>query len=110
VPARADHSSTGRASECVGAPHSLKRFVWTIGYTSQGQCPARVKAHMHHMPNMTVFEVETLKAEGGIDMATASRSTRFWSPRTTLPSRRSIVVKRKISGPHALPARPLVRT
>jgi formate dehydrogenase major subunit len=39
--------------------------VWTIGYT--GQSPERLKAHMR---NMHVFDVNTLRAKGGIDKET----------------------------------------
>ncbi len=39
--------------------------VWTIGYT--GQSPERLKAHMR---NMHVFDVNSLKAKGGIDKET----------------------------------------
>ena len=43
----------------------INRCVWTIGYT--GQSPDRLKAHMR---NMHVFNVKTLRAQGGIDKAT----------------------------------------
>ncbi|MBA4175994.1 MAG: formate dehydrogenase [Leptothrix sp. (in: Bacteria)] len=43
----------------------INRSVWTIGYT--GQSPERLKAHMR---NMHVFDVNTLKAKGGIDKET----------------------------------------
>ncbi len=43
----------------------INRCVWTIGYT--GQSPERLKAHMR---NMNVFDVRTLKANGGIDKET----------------------------------------
>ena len=50
-------------------PESILReingAVWTIGYT--GQSPERLKAHMR---NMHVFDVNTLKAKGGIDKET----------------------------------------
>jgi formate dehydrogenase major subunit len=50
-------------------PESILReinsCVWTIGYT--GQSPERLKAHMR---NMNVFDVRTLKANGGIDKET----------------------------------------
>ena len=40
----------------------INASVWTIGYT--GQSPERLKAHMR---NMNVFDVKTLRANGGID-------------------------------------------
>ncbi|MEW6097865.1 MAG: formate dehydrogenase subunit alpha [Pseudomonadota bacterium] len=43
----------------------INRSVWTIGYT--GQSPERLKAHMR---NMHVFDVKTLKANGGVDKET----------------------------------------
>ncbi len=43
----------------------INRGVWTIGYT--GQSPERLKAHMR---NMQVFDVNTLRAKGGIDKET----------------------------------------
>ena len=43
----------------------INRSVWTIGYT--GQSPERLKAHMR---NMHVFDVNTLRAKGGIDKET----------------------------------------
>ncbi len=43
----------------------INRGMWTIGYT--GQSPERLKAHMR---NMNVFDVKTLKANGGIDKET----------------------------------------
>jgi formate dehydrogenase major subunit len=43
----------------------INRAVWTIGYT--GQSPERLKAHMR---NMHVFDVNTLRAKGGIDKET----------------------------------------
>jgi formate dehydrogenase major subunit len=43
----------------------INRGMWTIGYT--GQSPERLKAHMR---NMNVFDVNTLKAKGGIDKET----------------------------------------
>jgi len=43
----------------------INRGVWTIGYT--GQSPERLKAHMR---NMHVFDVNTLRAKGGIDKET----------------------------------------
>ncbi len=43
----------------------INKSVWTIGYT--GQSPERLKAHMR---NMNVFDVKTLKANGGIDKET----------------------------------------
>ena len=43
----------------------INRSVWTIGYT--GQSPERLKAHMR---NMNVFDVNTLRAKGGIDKET----------------------------------------
>jgi len=50
-------------------PEALLREVnrsnWTIGYT--GQSPERLKAHMR---NMHVFDVNTLKAKGGVDKET----------------------------------------
>ncbi len=41
------------------------RAIWTIGMT--GQSPERLKAHMR---NMHVFDVNTLRAKGGIDKET----------------------------------------
>jgi formate dehydrogenase major subunit len=41
------------------------RSLWTIGMT--GQSPERIKAHMR---NMHVFDVNTLRAKGGIDKET----------------------------------------
>ncbi|HRD95812.1 MAG TPA: formate dehydrogenase subunit alpha [Rubrivivax sp.] len=41
------------------------RALWTIGMT--GQSPERIKAHMR---NMHVFDVNTLRAKGGIDKET----------------------------------------
>ena len=43
----------------------INRSVWTVGYT--GQSPERLKAHMR---NMNVFDVNTLKANGGVDKET----------------------------------------
>ena len=43
----------------------INRSVWTIGYT--GQSPERLKAHMR---NMNVFDVNTLRAKGGVDKET----------------------------------------
>ncbi len=43
----------------------MNRAVWTIGYT--GQSPERLQAHMR---NMNVFDVNTLKAKGGVDKKT----------------------------------------
>ena len=43
----------------------INKCVWTVGYT--GQSPERLKAHMR---NMNVFDVKTLKANGGIDKET----------------------------------------
>ena len=43
----------------------INRGMWTIGYT--GQSPERLKAHMR---NMNVFDVNTLKAKGGVDKET----------------------------------------
>ena len=43
----------------------INRSVWTVGYT--GQSPERLKAHMR---NMNVFDVNTLKAKGGVDKET----------------------------------------
>ncbi len=43
----------------------INKAVWTIGYT--GQSPERLKAHMR---NMHVFDVNTLRAKGGIDKET----------------------------------------
>ncbi len=43
----------------------INRSVWTIGYT--GQSPERLKAHMR---NMHVFDVNTLRAKGGVDKET----------------------------------------
>jgi formate dehydrogenase major subunit len=43
----------------------INKSVWTIGYT--GQSPERLKAHMR---NMHVFDVNTLRAKGGIDKET----------------------------------------
>ena len=43
----------------------INRSVWTIGYT--GQSPERLKAHMR---NMHVFDVNTMRAKGGIDKET----------------------------------------
>ena len=43
----------------------INRSSWTIGYT--GQSPERLKAHMR---NMNVFDVNTLRAKGGIDKET----------------------------------------
>ena len=43
----------------------INKSVWTIGYT--GQSPERLKAHMR---NMNVFDVTTLRANGGIDKET----------------------------------------
>jgi formate dehydrogenase major subunit len=43
----------------------MNRSVWTIGYT--GQSPERLKAHMR---NMHVFDINTLRAKGGIDKET----------------------------------------
>jgi len=43
----------------------INRSNWTIGYT--GQSPERLKAHMR---NMHVFDVRTLRANGGIDKET----------------------------------------
>ncbi|HEY2558258.1 MAG TPA: formate dehydrogenase subunit alpha [Caldimonas sp.] len=43
----------------------INRCTWTIGYT--GQSPERLKAHMR---NMNVFDVNTLRAKGGIDKET----------------------------------------
>jgi len=43
----------------------INRSNWTIGYT--GQSPERLKAHMR---NMNVFDVKTLRANGGIDKET----------------------------------------
>jgi formate dehydrogenase major subunit len=43
----------------------INKCVWTIGYT--GQTPERLKAHMR---NMNVFDVNTLRAKGGVDKET----------------------------------------
>ena len=43
----------------------INKTCWTVGYT--GQSPGRLKAHMR---NMHVFDVKTLKANGGIDKET----------------------------------------
>ena len=43
----------------------INRSVWTIGYS--GHSPERLKAHMR---NMNVFDVKTLRANGGIDKET----------------------------------------
>ncbi|WP_298831640.1 formate dehydrogenase subunit alpha [uncultured Piscinibacter sp.] len=43
----------------------INSCVWTIGYT--GQSPERLKAHMR---NMNVFDVKSLRANGGIDKET----------------------------------------
>ena len=43
----------------------MNRAVWTIGYT--GQSPERLQAHMR---NMHMFDVNTLKAKGGVDKLT----------------------------------------
>ena len=43
----------------------VNKSCWTIGYT--GQSPERLKAHMR---NMNVFDVNTLRAKGGIDKET----------------------------------------
>jgi formate dehydrogenase major subunit len=43
----------------------MNRSVWTIGYT--GQSPERLQAHMR---NMHVFDVNTLRAKGGVDKVT----------------------------------------
>ena len=43
----------------------MNRAVWTIGYT--GQSPERLQAHMR---NMHMFDVNTLKAKGGVDELT----------------------------------------
>jgi formate dehydrogenase major subunit len=43
----------------------INRGAWAVGYT--GQSPERLKAHMR---NMNVFNVTTLRAEGGIDKET----------------------------------------
>ncbi len=43
----------------------INKATWTIGYT--GQSPERLKAHMR---NMHVFDVNTLRAKGGIDKET----------------------------------------
>ena len=43
----------------------MNRAVWTIGYT--GQSPERLQSHMR---NMHVFDVNTLKAKGGVDKLT----------------------------------------
>jgi len=43
----------------------INRSNWTIGYT--GQSPERLKAHMR---NMHVFDVNTLRARGGVDKET----------------------------------------
>jgi formate dehydrogenase major subunit len=43
----------------------INKGMWTIGYT--GQSPERLKAHMR---NMNVFDVNTLRAKGGIDKET----------------------------------------
>ena len=43
----------------------INRGVWTIGYT--GQSPERLQAHMR---NMHVFDVKTLRANGGKDAKT----------------------------------------
>ncbi|MEO6352010.1 MAG: formate dehydrogenase subunit alpha [Oxalobacteraceae bacterium] len=43
----------------------INRGTWTIGYT--GQSPERLKAHMR---NMHLFDVRTLKCNGGKDAAT----------------------------------------
>lgn len=43
----------------------VNKCVWTIGYT--GQSPERLQAHMR---NMSVFDVKTLRAKGGIDKET----------------------------------------
>jgi formate dehydrogenase major subunit len=43
----------------------INRSVWTIGYT--GQSPERLKAHMR---NMHMFDINTLRAKGGIDKET----------------------------------------
>ena len=43
----------------------INRGLWTIGYT--GQSPERLKAHMR---NMNVFDVNTLRAKGGVDKET----------------------------------------
>jgi len=43
----------------------INRSNWTIGYT--GQSPERLKAHMR---NMNVFDVKTLRANGGVDKET----------------------------------------
>ncbi len=43
----------------------VNQSCWTIGYT--GQSPERLKAHMR---NMNVFDVNTLRAKGGIDKET----------------------------------------
>src|SRR5690606_27254909 len=43
----------------------INRATWTIGYT--GQSPERLQAHMR---NMHVFDVKTLRANGGKDAKT----------------------------------------
>jgi formate dehydrogenase major subunit len=43
----------------------INRSNWTIGYT--GQSPERLKAHMR---NMNVFDVKSLRANGGVDKET----------------------------------------
>ena len=59
----------GKGGMMEPEPESILReinsCVWTIGYT--GQSPERLKAHMR---NMNVFDVRTLKANGGIDKET----------------------------------------
>jgi formate dehydrogenase major subunit len=59
----------GKGGMMEPEPESILReinsCVWTIGYT--GQSPERLKAHMR---NMSVFDVRTLKANGGIDKQT----------------------------------------
>ena len=55
----------GMEPETESILREINRAVWTIGYT--GQSPERLKAHMR---NMHVFDVNTLKAKGGIDKET----------------------------------------
>jgi formate dehydrogenase major subunit len=43
----------------------INRGTWTIGYS--GQSPERLQAHMR---NMHVFDVKTLRANGGVDKVT----------------------------------------
>ncbi|MGZ8259251.1 MAG: formate dehydrogenase subunit alpha [Caldimonas sp.] len=59
----------GRGGMMEPEPEAMLREInrtnWTIGYT--GQSPERLKAHMR---NMHVFDVKTLRANGGIDKET----------------------------------------